>query len=240
MEAVVTIKEKLSSKQIAERTGKEHKSVLRDIRNMTDELEKDGTKLYHPEIEVIKDVRGYTSEILLNERLSLCLAAGYSVSLRMKIIDSWAELKAKAEITSYALPSNYKEALQALLEKETENERKALQIAEQNKQLAIQAPKVAYVNEVLGSHSLLAGTQIAQDLGIGVITLNAQLASCGVIRKVNGEWVLCSEWAQKGYGKTKTHHYYNSLNQPCTKAHLYWTEKGRMAIHELYEKKKQA
>lgn len=44
----------------------------------------------------------------------------------MKIIDSWAELKAKAEITSYALPSNYKEALQALLEKETENERKAL------------------------------------------------------------------------------------------------------------------
>lgn len=139
-----------------------------------------------------------------------------------------------------ALPSNYKEALQALLEKETENERKALQIAEQNKQLALQAPKVAYVNEVLESQSLIASTQVAMDLGISAITMNARLQDWNMIRKVNGEWVLCADWAMKGYGKSKTYSYNNSMGQACTKVHLYWTEKGRMAIHELFEKKKQA
>lgn len=137
-----------------------------------------------------------------------------------------------------ALPSNYKEALQALLEKETENERKALQIAEQNKQLALQAPKVAYVNEVLESQSLIASTQVAMDLGISAITMNARLQDWNMIRKVNGEWVLCADWAMKGYGKSKTYSYNNSMGQACTKVHLYWTEKGRMAIHELFEKKK--
>ena len=139
-----------------------------------------------------------------------------------------------------ALPSNYKEALQALLEKETENERKALQIAEQNKQLALQAPKVAYVNEVLESQSLIASTQVAMDLGISAITMNERLKEWNMIRKVNGEWVLCADWAMKGYGKSKTYSYNNSMGQACTKVHLYWTEKGRMAIHELFEKKKHA
>lgn len=37
----------MSSKRIAEKTGKEHKHVIRDIRVMIDELKKDGPNLSH-------------------------------------------------------------------------------------------------------------------------------------------------------------------------------------------------
>lgn len=77
--------EMMSSKKIAELTSKEHKHVLRDIRNMIDQI--DGTDLYHPmDINELRDSRGYTSELLLNEDLTLLLATGYSVPLR-KVLD---------------------------------------------------------------------------------------------------------------------------------------------------------
>jgi phage regulator Rha-like protein len=87
----------MSSKRIAEKTGKQHAHVLRDIRSMLDELSKiDNPNLDDTKYQIVADERGYTSEIKLNERLSLCLAAGYSVVLRMAIIDDWAQMKAAA------------------------------------------------------------------------------------------------------------------------------------------------
>jgi hypothetical protein len=86
----------MSSKRIAEKTGKLHKNVLRDIRSMVDEL--DGSNLSHLDYREVKDVRSYTSEVLLNERLSLCLASGYSIKLRMMIIDDWASMKTQAQL----------------------------------------------------------------------------------------------------------------------------------------------
>jgi hypothetical protein len=86
----------MSSKRIAEKTGKLHKNVLRDIRSMVDEL--DGSNLSHLDYQEVKDVRSYTAEVLLNERLSLCLASGYSIKLRMMIIDDWASMKTQAQL----------------------------------------------------------------------------------------------------------------------------------------------
>lgn len=147
------------------------------------------------------------------------------------------ECEKKAIEKHTALPTNFKEALKLLIIKEEENERKDYQLALQKKELAIQAPKVAYVNEVLESQSLIATTQVAMDLGVSAILLNANLKAWGYIRKVNGEWVLCADWANKGYGKSKTYTYTNTVGDTCTKVHLYWTEKGRMAINELFKKK---
>jgi hypothetical protein len=86
----------MSSKRIAEKTGKLHSHVLRDIRNMVDEL--DNPNVDHLNYREIKDSRGYTAEVFLNERLSLCLASGYSIKLRMMIIDDWASMKTQAQL----------------------------------------------------------------------------------------------------------------------------------------------
>lgn len=92
----------MSSLEIAELTGKEHKNVIRDIRVMLDEL-KDGSDLSHdmrPIITEQKDARGYTTQFNLHKRECLILISGYSILLRSKIIDRWQELE-----QSSALPN---------------------------------------------------------------------------------------------------------------------------------------
>jgi hypothetical protein len=87
----------MSSKLIAERTGKLHTHVLRDIRNMIDELDEPNVDSSDYQV-VTRSLNGQTEAIFLNERLSLCLASGYSIKLRMMIIDDWASMKTQAQL----------------------------------------------------------------------------------------------------------------------------------------------
>ena len=80
----------MSSREIAELTGKDVAHVHRDIRSMLDQLGDD------PELEHVKedkDARGYTSCFHLTKGLSMTLVAGYNVKLRKAIIDRWQELE---------------------------------------------------------------------------------------------------------------------------------------------------
>lgn len=97
----------MSSREIAELTGKEHKNVIRDIRSMLDELGKDGSDLSH--VREDKDIRGYTSAFHLDRELTETLLTGYSATLRRAVIRRWQELESGA--ASYAIPQSYSEAL---------------------------------------------------------------------------------------------------------------------------------
>jgi anti-repressor protein len=135
----------MSSKRIAEKTKKEHKNVIRDIKNMISQLEKDGSDLSHVDYQEVIDERGYTSEILINERLSLCLASGYSISLRMMIIDDWAEMKKPKELSRIEILTIALEA-----------EKKVLELQEK---IEIDKPKVEFANQLLSAtNSLDFGT----------------------------------------------------------------------------------
>ena len=82
----------MSSREIAELTGKEHKNVIRDIRVMLDELE-DGSNLSH--VRETKDSRGYTSLFNLPKDLTITLVSGYNVQMRHRIVTRWMELEEK-------------------------------------------------------------------------------------------------------------------------------------------------
>lgn len=73
----------MSSREIADLVGKDHKNVIRDIRVMLEELEIDGSDLSHVEN---KDTRGYTRSFDLDRDLTETLVTGYSVKLRHKVI----------------------------------------------------------------------------------------------------------------------------------------------------------
>lgn len=91
----------MSSLEISELTGKQHKHVIRDIRTMLDELEKDGPVLGH--VREDKDARGYTAMFHLDRELTDTLLTGYSIPLRRKVVARWHELEAKAAQPPVAL-----------------------------------------------------------------------------------------------------------------------------------------
>ena len=94
--AGVTDAQTMSSREIAELTGKEHRNVMRDIRVMLVELHGEGGVLSF-EHTLPNDQNGQAYPIYrLPKRESLILVSGYSVQMRAKIIDRWQELEAKA------------------------------------------------------------------------------------------------------------------------------------------------
>lgn len=87
----------MSSREIAELTGKDHRNVMRDIRTMLAELHGEGGVLSF-EHSYFNSQNKEQPEFRLPKRESLILVSGYSVTLRAKIVDRWAELEAQQQI----------------------------------------------------------------------------------------------------------------------------------------------
>lgn len=80
----------MTSREIAELTGKEHKDVLYDIRNMLDKLEKH----WAPFSAQYKDSTGRTLPMFaLPKDLTITLVSGYDVVRRHAIVTRWLELE---------------------------------------------------------------------------------------------------------------------------------------------------
>ena len=84
----------MTSREIADLTGKEHRNVMRDIRAMLTELYSEGGVLSFEHTH-INPQNGQSYPIYkLPKRESLILVSGYSTELRAKIIDRWQQLEA--------------------------------------------------------------------------------------------------------------------------------------------------
>lgn len=84
----------MSSREIAELTGKQHGNVMRDIRVMLEELMNSNLNPCVKSTTYIgKDGRTY-DQYELDKETTLCLVAGYDATLRMRIIKRWMELEA--------------------------------------------------------------------------------------------------------------------------------------------------
>ena len=137
----------------------------------------------------------------------------------------------------YLLPKDYPSALRALADAEekrlalaAENERQAQVIAEFE-------PIRQYVDTILESQDALATSQIAADYGMSAQQLNKILRDEGVQHKVNGQWLLYKKHKNMGYTKSKTIQFTHSDGRTDTKLHTQWTQKGRLMIHNILEKR---
>lgn len=101
----------MSSLEIAELTGKEHKNVLSDIRNMFD-----GLGILAANFSAVRIVRGKEYEVFnLPKRETLILVSGYSVAMRAAIIDRWQELEQKELLENERKTSRQQAKLEAPL-----------------------------------------------------------------------------------------------------------------------------
>lgn len=80
----------MTSREIAELTGKRHPDVSRDIRLMLNELELDVSSFGRIYFD---SMNRQQTEYALDEELTLTLVTGYSIKLRNAVIKRWKQLE---------------------------------------------------------------------------------------------------------------------------------------------------
>lgn len=126
----------MSSLEIAELTGKEHKNVMADIRRMLVEIQS------AEKLADYRDGLGRTQPcLMLDKEETICLVSGYSAQLRIRIIRRWQELEQQANQPAMIIPQTLPEAL-----------RLAAELAEQKMELerkvALDAPAVEFAKQI--------------------------------------------------------------------------------------------
>lgn len=152
----ITAKETMTSVEIAEITGKEHKNVLVDIDNL---LEKGVSRLNFQPSNYTTD-RGKTYRCFeLTKKGCLILASGYDAVLREKIINRWEQLETEKRNGGFVIPQTLSQALM-LAAKQAE------QIEQQQKLLEVQKPKVEFFDSVADSKTAVPMNDVAKVLSI--------------------------------------------------------------------------
>ncbi|MFG0641378.1 phage antirepressor KilAC domain-containing protein [Delftia sp. WSY_22] len=168
----------MSSREIAELTGRDHGNVMRDIRTMLDDLQASNlnpaceTTTYagangqrYPQYELDRDT-------------CLTLLLGYDAVARMKVVKRWQELEAQA---APAVPRTMSQALRLAAEQ-------AEQIEQQQAALALAAPKAEYVDRYVAANGAKGFRQVAKLLGANEHAFRAWLQEEKIMYRLGGEW----------------------------------------------------
>lgn len=175
----------MSSVEIAELTGKEHKNVLADIRKMLAEIQSAEKPADY------KDSMGRPQPMLLLDKdQTMCLISGYSAILRMAIIKRWQDLEAA---NKPAVPRTYAEAL-------LEAGRLAMELEQKDEQLRAQAPAVEFAKRIAGADKGVVLGNYARSVGIGQNTLFTVLRNMRVLMSGGNRHNLpLQEFIDRGY-----------------------------------------
>jgi phage antirepressor YoqD-like protein len=180
----------MSSKEIAELTGKEHFHVKRDIKVMLDDLGEHASKFGG----MSTDAYGRPQEVFnLPKDLTITLVSGYNTVMRRSIVKRWQQLEdEKKQGNALALPNfnNPAEAARAwalAYEQKIEAEK----IVEQKQQaLLLAAPKVEFVDTYVEATDGSKGfRQVAKLLDQNEREFRRFLKEKKVMYQTQGKWV---------------------------------------------------
>lgn len=152
-------KDVISSVEIAEITGKEHRNVMRDIRKQFEEL---GIGALRFEQTYLDAQNKEQPCYCLDKEQSLILASGYNVLLRSKIVSRWVEL----EQTQVFDPSKLSRRDLILIALESEDRVQELEdkTKVQEKVIEEQKPAVAFVEAVKVSENSILIRELAHKI----------------------------------------------------------------------------
>ena len=142
----------MTSREMAEVTEKRHDNVKRTIRTLAE-----SGVISHPQIEYgEKSANGVSEGVLLvGKRDSFIVVAQLCPEFTARLVDRWQELEAK---TAHNIPTSLSAALRLAADQSE-------QIEAQQAQLAIAAPKVAFVDRYVESTGLRGFREVCKVLG---------------------------------------------------------------------------
>jgi phage regulator Rha-like protein len=204
-----TEKQMMTSLEIAEVTGKQHKNVMQAIRKMEPAWEKvHGLKfqLMFREVEIGHGAVRQDPCYLLTKTESLYIATKFNDEARAKLVLRWEFL---------------------------ERER----LAKQPQQLALPSPKeiLAMADDIIGkglrmlnepAEDTLTATQVAKTFNMTTLDFNAVLRDMGIQYRRHGRWNLNDDLQGRGYTAERTHVSYSLKGEKKVRVYMTWTMAG--------------
>ena len=184
----------MSSREIAELTGKEHGHVMRDIRNLEVKLEGmfEGyiQKWTHPQNN--QEYECY----ILSKDTTLTLLLGYDAVARMKVIKRWQELEAQQQ-PQFTIPQTLSEALRLAADQ-------AETIEAQQLLLEQQKPAVQFLENFVETKSTKGLREVAKVLGLKEREFIAALEEQKILFRQSGQLLPFAQFHHSGYFEVKT------------------------------------
>lgn len=201
----------MTSKDLAEITGKEHKNILADIRKEMEELGEEAELIF--KLGKYKDLNNQSRPMyIFGKDGAMQMAMKYSAEIRRKVILKLEELENK---TKHKLPNNYIEALKQLVVSE-----EARVEAENKNAILMHVNKTYTMTEIAKEINLKSATQ-----------LNKILKDKKIQYKTNGTWVMYSKYSELGYENIKQ----EVMDNGRVIYHRKITQLGRDFILSLFE-----
>ena len=207
----------MTSLEIADLTGKQHKNVMRDIRNMEPAWE----KVYGLKFELIeyKDQLGRLKPCYsLTKTECLYIATKFNDEARAKLVLRWEEL----ERSLTPSPSPMGEGSRYCLPEP----KKILALADQ-----IIGKGLRMVNEE--AEDTLTATQVAKTFNMTVCDFNAVLKDMGIQYRRYGRWNISDDLLDRDLVSLRTHVSYSLKGEKKVRTYMTWTMKG---LHYLNTK----
>lgn len=221
-------------RQEEEKSIKEHKTLMRDIRKEIENLNNAGINQNNfVPVEYI-DLKGENRPCFeLDEEGMLIILNKESTLVRYKTVQYIKQLK---------------EENKKLKETISEKDRLLLGLFSDDKMVVAQShkalvelekkplldkieedkPKVTYHDMVLKSDNLVAITSIAQDYGMSGKAFNQKLKELKVQYKQGKQWILYSDYKDLGWVQSETY-----CKENKSYLHTKWTQKGRLGLYKL-------
>jgi len=161
----------MSSREIADLTGKNHFDVKRDIKNTLLQADIDASKF----AVIYRDSQNRSqSEYNLPKRECDLVVSGYSVKYRLAIIDRWQELESQ-QSQKHILPKTFAEAL--------------MLAANQAAELEAARPAVAFVEKYVESTGNIGFRQVCKLLKAKENVFRAFLQDNKIMYRLGSEWM---------------------------------------------------
>lgn len=242
---------------VAETFGKEHRNVLRDIKNLIEGgvLKNEQTPMFEETTYMSEQNKQSYPLYVMNQDGFTLLAMGFNgkkaMEFKLKYIEAFNAMKKQIEQSKPSVPQNYLEALKSLVKAEEEKQQLALEnkkkdetiitISKANVELGNKItemlPKVSYYDRILQSNATMTITQIAQDYGMSAIAMNKELESMRIQHKERGQWILYAQFLKGGYVHSRAVDIVRKDGRHDVKYNTEWTTKGRLFLYEALKGK---
>ena len=200
--------QRMTSLEIAELTGKQHKNLMRDIRNMEIAWEKTCGLKFELTSRTVIQPNGGTREVpcySLTKTECLYIATKFNDEARAKLVLRWQQLELAEQ--------------------------------ERRQQLCLPSPKriLALADEIIGeglrqlnagAEDTLTATQVAKTFNMTVLDFNQVLADMGIQYRRGGHWNLADELLDRDLARLRTHVSYSLKGEKKVKQYMTWTLNG--------------